>query len=180
MKIKEQELVKIYNDIFYFVLSRIDDPEQAKDIAQSVMETVIVNIDSLRKKEALKSWAMQIASNKIKEYYRWLQKFKAIHADVPEELTEEADVEDIKSDILIKLIHEEDMITIMKAMDRLEQKYREVLHLNIICEYNLIETAEILNQNVNTVRTWSARGLVKLKEEFEKIEAGENEKTKCE
>lgn len=172
MKIKEQELIKLYNEIFYFILSRIDDPDQAKDIAQSVMEIVIVNIDSLHKKDALKSWTMQIANNKINEYYRWLHKFRATHTDVPEELDAISDIEDIKADILKRLVDEEDMINIMKALNRLEQKYRDVIHLNIICEYNLIETAEILNQNVNTVRTWSARGLVKLKEEFERIEAG--------
>lgn len=175
MKVKEQEIVKIYNDIFYFILSRIDDPDQAKDIAQSVMEIVIANIDSLRKKDSLKSWAMKIASNKINEHYRWLQKFRMNHTELPEEFIEESDVEDIKADILKMLVHEEDMINIMKALDRLEKKYRDVIHLNIVCEYNLIETAEILNQNVNTVRTWSARGLAKLKEEFERIEAGKDE-----
>lgn len=81
-------------------------------------------------------------------------------------------MEDVKADILQKLIHEEDMINIMLALERLEKKYQDVIRLNIICEYNLIDTAEALDQNINTVRTWSARGLVKLREEFEKIEAG--------
>ena len=56
---------------------------------------------------------------------------------------------------------------------RQESSYQEVIRLNVICEYNLIETAEILNVNVNTVRTWSARGLVKLREEFERLDRGE-------
>ena len=61
----------------------------------------------------------------------------------------------------------------MIALERIDRKYRNVIQLNVICEYNLIETAEILNINVNTARTWSARGLVKLREEFEKLDLGE-------
>lgn len=83
------------------------------------------------------------------------------------------DVEDIKTDILGKLIDREEKINIMSAMERIDLKYRNVIRLNVICEYNLIETAEILNVNVNTVRTWSARGLVKLREEFEKLDSEE-------
>ena len=56
----------------------------------------------------------------------------------------------------------------------LERKYQDVIRLKYICEYNCIEIAEILNVNVNTVRTWSARGLVRLKEEFVKLDSGES------
>ena len=61
----------------------------------------------------------------------------------------------------------------MIALERIDSKYRDVIRLNVICEYDLIKTAKILDVNVNTARTWSARGLVKLREEFEKLDLGE-------
>ena len=177
MKVVEKDLEQIYKEVFYFTISRIHDEERANDITQSVMESVCRNISKLRRKDAFKAWVMQITRNKINDYFRELKKSRSKYDQRdPEEIenvsVEEIDVEDIKSDILQKLIHEEDMINIMIALEKLEKKYRDVIRLNIICEYSLIETAEILEKNVNTVRTWSARGLIKLKEEFEKIERG--------
>ena len=177
MRTFEKELETIYRDVYYFVMSRVHDEHAAADITQSVMESVCVKISTLRKRESFKAWVMQITRNKINEYYRMMDRFHEKYDYVASEHIEEegcpeADIEDIKSDILQKLIHDEDMINIMVALDRLESKYQDVIRLNIICEYNLIETAQLLGQNVSTVRTWSARGLVKLKEEFEKVEAG--------
>lgn len=176
MKILEKDLEQIYRDVFYFTVSRIHDKEKAGDITQSVMESVCRNIGKLRKREALRAWVMQIARNRINDHYKELRKSGSRQyspsAEYSDDMQEIADVEDIKADILQKLVHEEDMINIMAALERLEKKYQDVIRLNIICEYDLIETAELMDQNVNTVRTWSARGLVKLREEFEKIESG--------
>jgi len=172
MKILEKDLEQIYHDVFYFTVSRIHDEEKAGDITQSVMESVCRNIGKLRKREAFRAWVMQIARNKINDYFRELKNVRYTISELGDEMPDDVDVEDIKADILQKLVHEEDMINIMVALERLEKKYQDVIRLNVICEYNLIETAELLDQNINTVRTWSARGLVKLKEEFEKIETG--------
>lgn len=178
MKTLEKELTSIYSDVFYFTVSRVDDVEQARDITQSVMETVIAKRDTLRNKNSFKSWVLQITKNKINAYYNGIRRYnhmfmntKIVQCDGVECL--DIDIEEIKFDILQKLIDEEDQMNIMIALGRIDKKYQEVIRLNIICEYNLIETAEIMNVNVNTVRTWSARGLVKLREEFEKLDLGE-------
>ena len=177
MKAFEQELIKLYNNVFYFAVSRVHDEEVARDITQSVMESACANIMVLKKKESFKAWVMKITRNKINEYYRGIRKFNERYDDrasevIDGEIDSDIDIEDLKTDILQKLVHEEDMINIMVALNRLEQKYQDVLRLNIICEYDLIETSKILGVNVNTVRTWSARGLVKLKAEFDSIDRG--------
>ena len=177
MKAFEKDLIIIYNDVFYFAVSRVHDEEVARDITQSVMESVCANIKALKRKESFKAWVMKITSNKINEYYRGIRKFNERYDDrasevIDGEIDGDIDIEDLKADILQKLVHEEDMINIMVALNRLEQKYQDVIRLNIICEYDLIETSKILGVNVNTVRTWSARGLVKLKAEFDSIDRG--------
>lgn len=173
----EKELVNIYKDVYFFVNSRINDKEYARDITQTVMEIAIDKYDTLRKRESLKAWVMQIASNKVKAYYSELRRINSIfvyQGEPLEECTAEIDnVEDVKSDLLQLLVSRENKINLINALNRLEKKYSEVIRLNYICGYNLIEISEILNVNVNTVRTWSARGLVKLKEEYIKIESGE-------
>ena len=173
----EQELIELYKDVYCFVNSRINDKEYARDITQTVMETAIDKYDSLRKKEALKAWVMQIASNKVKAYYNDLRRINSIfvyQGESSEECTcaEIDNVEDVKSDLLQLLVSKENKINLISALNRLEKKYSEVIRLNYICGYSLVEISELLNVNVNTVRTWSARGLVKLKEEYLKIDAG--------
>ncbi len=172
----EQELIELYKDVYCFVNSRINDKEYARDITQTVMETAIDKHESLRKKEALRAWVMQIASNKIKAYYNDLRRINSIFVyqdESSEGCTAEIDnVEDVKSDLLQLLVSRENKINLINALNRLEKKYSEVIRLNYICGYSLVEISELLNVNVNTVRTWSARGLVKLKEEYLKIEAG--------
>ena len=182
MRNLEKKLVNIYKDVFYFVFSKVNDEDIAQDLTQSVMEIVISKINTLRKEESFKSWVMQIANNKVNAYYKEVQKINKVFKNSynsDEDFTNGfLEVQDVKVDILQEIISIEDSINIMTALNNIDQKYQEVIRLNRICGYNLIEVAEILNVNINTVRTWSARGLIKLKEEFNKLNTGEsNEKS---
>lgn len=174
----EKELVQMYKDVYCFVLSKINDKENADDITQSVMEIAIEKYDTLRKKESLKPWVMQIANNKINAYYNNLKRVNATFV-IQEKKDEDLfamdiyNIADVKSDILSLMVNEENRINIIYALNNLDVKYKEVLRLNYICGYNFIEISEILNVNVNTIRTWASRGLIKLKAEYEKIDSGE-------
>lgn len=178
MKNVEKELVELYRYVYCFVKSKINDADYARDITQEVMEIALEKYSTLRKKEALRAWVLQIARNKIKAYYKDLKRINATfiyQGCDSEELVENYidNVADIKADILALIIEKEDKKNLIRAFNCLERKYREVIRLNCICGYNFIEISEILSVNVNTVRTWSARGLKKMKEELIKIEAGE-------
>ena len=81
MKAFEKDLIKIYNDVFYFAVSRVHDEEVARDITQSVMESVCANIKALKRKESFKAWVMKITRNKINEYYRGIRKFNERYDD---------------------------------------------------------------------------------------------------
>lgn len=174
----EKDLIQLYKDVYCFVNSRIYDSDSAKDITQEVMEAAISRHDTLRKKASLKSWVMQIASNKVKAYYNDLKRVHAVFVyQEREEDAENADIvdqiADTESDVLESIITKMDRINLMRALERLEKKYQMVLRLRYICEYSYVEISEIMHVNVNTAKTWAARGLMKLKDEFERIEAGD-------
>ena len=176
MRSFDKELVEIYRDVYCFVNSRINNIEYAKDITQSVMEAAIDKYSTLKKRDAFRSWIMQSASNKVKAYYNEVRKMNSVFVyqrDFSEEdfCTEINDIADCKEDLLQALVNRENKINLIKALNRLEAKYSEVIRLNYICGYNLIEISEIMNVNVNTIRTWSARGIVKLREELTKMES---------
>lgn len=178
MRRLEEKIRSVYEDVFIYAKSRVENDEQARDITQTVMEKVILKIDTLRSEKSFKAWVMTITRNEVNTYFNQIKRYNRTFVSRYGDPSDgdpgiDVDVEDIKTDILGKLIDREEKINIMSAMERIDLKYRNVIRLNVICEYNLIETAEILNVNVNTVRTWSARGLVKLREEFEKLDSEE-------
>ena len=178
MKRLEEKIVTVYRSVFIYVMSKIGNEDEARDVTQSVMEIVIRKIDTLRGEKSFRPWVMKIAKNEVNAYFNRIIKYKQLFADNEKVLSDGTcisvlEIADIKADILEKLASEEDKINIMIALERIDSKYHDVIQLNVICEHNLIKTAEILDINVNTARTWSARGLVKLKEEFEKLDLGE-------
>lgn len=179
MRNLEIELTQLYKDVYCFVNSRIHDPDCAKDITQDVIMIAIDRYGTLRKKESLKFWVMQIASNKVKAYYNDLKRVHAMF--VYQECENDAEntdviseIADVESDILESIITKMDQLNLMAALSRLEKKYQMVLRLRYICEYSYAEISEIMHANVNTTKTWAARGLVKLKDEFERMEAGDH------
>lgn len=178
MKRLGEKIAAVYSSVFIYVRSKISDDDEARDVTQSAMEKVVRKIDTLRSEKSFRPWVMTIAKNEVNAYFNRIIKHNRLFAGNEKVLSDGTcisalEIADIKADILEKLTSEEDKINIMIALERIDRKYRNVIQLNVICEYNLIETAEILNINVNTARTWSARGLVKLREEFEKLDLGE-------
>lgn len=171
-----RKINELYTDVYYFVLSKLYDEDVARDVTQNVMERIILNIETLKSEKSFKPWAMRITVNEINMYFRNLKRYNKTFASVEniEEFceTQEINIEDLEADILECLLNKEAGLNVMRALDSLDEKYREVIRLNIICEYKLIEIADILNVNVNTVRTRYVRGLVKLKEAFVNIERG--------
>ena len=63
-------------------------------------------------------------------------------------------------------------MNICKAMSKLDDKYQTALQLCIVCDFSFVQASEILNINVNSVKTRYYRGLKSLKKEFLKLETG--------
>ena len=51
-----QKSTDLYNTVYRFALSRVKNREAAQDIAQTVMETVIKRLDTLKDESSLESW----------------------------------------------------------------------------------------------------------------------------
>lgn len=173
----EDQIAELYKDVYYYSLARVRDEDSAGDIAQNVMEKSLLNIDSLKKEEAIKAWVMQIAANEIRLYFRSLAQYRSIFYAADEEHTEEQEKElqsitSMEADILENLVGEEEKLNLMSALTSLEEKYQGVILLKAMNEMSLVKAAEILGIKVNTARTRYARGLKLLKEAYTKVEQG--------
>lgn len=164
-----EKAVKLYDSVFVFAFSRLKDREAACDIAQTVMEKAIKQMETLRNTDALKSWIMQITNNEINSYYRRLQKEQSY--DVPD-LEDLHEVIDIEADILNQLLKKEEKGNAIKALLSLDKKYQEILRLHIIYEWSHKAIAEELGINYGTVKTRYVRGVKLLKKAFDEYEEG--------
>lgn len=173
----EQQIIAIQKDIFYFALRRLQDEDLANDITQNVLEKILKNMNQLKNPESFRNWALKITDNEIKLYFRSLKQYNRRFTSIEEEVMSNirqqvADIADLEADLLQILLRKEAHTILMHALEQIQENYRQVIYLNIFCEYNFIEIAEIMNSNVNTVRTWYARGLLKLKEKFTELNKG--------
>ncbi len=173
------KIAKLHSDVFYFALSRVDDYQEAEDIAQTVMEKALNKAHTLRNEAKLKSWVMKIASNEINTYFRKVKKINSILFNIDEMLGSAENIDsqivDLEKDILQNMTQKCDKANICKAMDNLDDKYQIVLQLCIVCEYDFLQVSRILNVNINSVKTKYYRGLKILKKEFLRIETGGGE-----
>lgn len=169
-------IAELYKDVFYFALSRIDNYRDAEDIAQMVMEKALKKTYMLRNEDKLKSWVMRITSNEINMYFRKVKKINSILFNIEEVFDGNQDIDlgiaGLEKDVLQHITGKTDEMNICRALERIDDKYQIVLQLHLVCEFDFAKTAEILNVNINSVKTRYYRGLRVLKKEFLKLENG--------
>ncbi|MEQ9280003.1 MAG: sigma-70 family RNA polymerase sigma factor [Balneola sp.] len=56
--------------IYYFILSRVDDKEIAKDLLQEVFIKIHTKLDTLNDQSSLSSWMFTVTRNTVYDYYR--------------------------------------------------------------------------------------------------------------
>ena len=79
---------------------------------------------------------------------------------------------DVEADVLEILLDKERSHLILKALNRINPKYKPVLQLWALGDLTQKEIAEVLDINYNTARIYVVRGLKALKEEYFKLERG--------
>ncbi len=71
--------VKLYDNYLQrFALSRINNPEIAKDLVQETFLAALVSLENFQHRSSVKTWLTSILRNKIVDYYRTCQRELAI------------------------------------------------------------------------------------------------------
>ena len=167
-----QQSILLYDEVYRFAFSRVKECEAAKDIAQTVMETVMTKIDTVKNEAALKQWIMSITSSKINDYFRGLQKYQKLVVSNMEDQETIEQIRGMEEDILLLLTRRESRKNLMAALLKIDKKYSEVIKQHIIYNNSFHEVAEKLGLNYHTVKTRYKRGISILREEFLNIEKG--------
>ena len=150
--------IKYCKCVYNFLYKLTNDIELSEELTQETFYTAIKKINTLNKKESIRTWLYQIAKNKWKDY---LRKNKKANIDLEENTVENLVANyDIEEDMIAK----DNIIKFYKKIHMLDIDTREIIYLKIIRNFTFKEISQILGKNEEWARTKFYRGKLKLKE----------------
>lgn len=160
-----EELVKKYSKyilaISYGLLGSVED---AEEVAQDVFVKAYTKISSLKDENLFGAWISRIAVNMSRNRYKWNRsrgEGQNISLNQEDENSGEEKEFEIESEVPspdCELEQEEVQKLILEAMNALPDIFREPLVLRHVQDMSYKEIADILNLNIETVKTRISRG----------------------
>lgn len=154
------EIYRKYSKIVYkYIFCLTKNEDTAEEITQDTFLVAVKNVDKFKGECKISTWLCQIAKYL---WYKELRKVKKIKFEELEKLKE--------SDIFIEtvegnIIRKEEKIELLKKLQKLDEKTRNVMYLRLFVNLNYEEIGLVLNKSANWARVTFFRGKEKLKEE---------------
>ncbi|QED47153.1 RNA polymerase sigma factor [Cytobacillus dafuensis] len=120
--------------------SYVKNSEDALDIVQDAIQKAILSYDSLQDLNMLKSWFFRIVVNTSLDFLRKHKRVSIVDAETMEFISSG------KED------HYEN-VDLERALDQLAPEYKSIIVLRFFEDLKIEEVAEVLNENVNTIKT---------------------------
>lgn len=160
------QLTVLYRDAVYSVVFRmVRNRQEAEDLTQDTFIKAFRSLRSFNEEYAFSTWLFKIATNNCIDFFR-KRKLKTYSMEneiryKDDEIRHEY-ADDGKTAVE-ELIDDEKKEMIHEAIDRLPEKYREVIHLRHKEEKSYEEIAQMLNLPLGTVkaRIFRAREILK-------------------
>jgi RNA polymerase sigma-70 factor (ECF subfamily) len=139
-------------DLKRYVFSQIKDEDTTNDVLQEIFIKIHLNIDSLQKKESVKSWIFTIAHNTLMGFLN-KKSFPFAIDDLADEFSNEEEIHSAKSCLL-------------PLIKNLPEKYREPLLLSEIKGKKQAEVAQLLGITLSGAKSRIQRGRKLLQQGF--------------
>ncbi len=152
-KYVEDYIIEYKDAIYRLAYSYVKNPEDSLDIVQESIYKVFSSIDSLKEPDHIKTWFYRIVVNTSIDFIR--KRKREVLVDEEFLLKKDIGHRDDYSDV-----------DLQQALDSLPDDYRIIIILRYFEDLKIKEIAEILDQNINTIKTKLYKGLDKLKMDF--------------
>jgi RNA polymerase sigma-70 factor (ECF subfamily) len=136
-----------YYRLAYSYARNVDD---ALDIVQESIYKAISSMDSLKNPNYIKTWFYRIVVNTSLDFLRKRRKIDIVD-------------EEVLTNLEFGRVDDYGNFDLQKALDNLPDQYRTVVILRYFEDLKIEEIAEVLNENVNTVKTRLYKSLEKLR-----------------
>ena len=142
-------MLENYNRYYRLAYSYVHKEADAEDIVQNAAYKAILNSDKLKQEAYTSTWVYRIVLNEI---YRVLAQKPTVSID-------DAYVEQGKEDSYENL-------DLWRALELLDKEDKAVIELRYFEDMKFSDIAEVLQENVNTIKSRLYRALKKLKLEL--------------
>jgi RNA polymerase sigma-70 factor, ECF subfamily len=149
-----------YKEIYRFALYLTDDSTAAEDLTQEIFMSAWANADTFKAESSVKTWLHSIAYNKFIDSKRKIKRYDEF-LDRYEENKIRTSSNDF--DPLRKVMADENLCTLYKAMHKLNETDYLCILLHYIQELSFKEIARILNRPAGTVKWQVNRAMKNLK-----------------
>lgn len=149
----ETYITENINKIYRLAFSYVKNKHDAEDIVNESVKRALDGIEQLRNDEFLGTWFFRIVINTSNTYLKSRSKLIYLDEIVEDSLTAEDKYEDTD---------------LYNAVMKLDSKYRIVIILKFYEDMTLERIAEILDENISTVKTRLYKALKKLRLEIDK------------
>lgn len=146
----EQAILDNYQNLYYLAFQYVKNQQDAMDIVQDSVYKAIKQHKKLKDREYVKSWLWKITRNTALDFL----KNQHCHSASLETLT------------LTKEDHYLD-IDLYQALDHLNETERTIVTLKYFDDFKIEQIADILNENINTIKSKLYRALKKMKIELD-------------
>jgi RNA polymerase sigma-70 factor (ECF subfamily) len=147
---------------------RVADVVEAEDLTSDVLERALTHLGSYNpRKGAFSTWLFRIAHNVVVNHWRRRQRRQRRHVEWSERMEDLAADEPTPEQALGR---QEEIARLMRCLDMLSPRQREVLSLRFAGRLSNREIARVLRMNERTVSVTVLRALRKLRRQLDDAE----------
>ena len=159
----DDAFIELYNKFFPLVyrmiFARIKNVTAADDIVSEIFMKVALNLDKYDRKFAFSTWLFAIARNTLADYFR---KQNRKREDSWSDFFEYSAPISVQPDE--KLLSEETIENLLRAMGKLSDRQRKILELKYWSDLANVEIAEVMNLSASNVGYIHYQAMKKLRE----------------
>ena len=145
-----------YGKVYGYIVSKINNPHDAEDLAADVFVKIYAKLDTFdENKASLSTWIYTVTKNTLTDYYRTRKVFAAM----PEEIEDETSVVD-------EVCNAEALENLAIALETLEKRERDIIILHYYSGKTLKEIAEKLGISYSYVKILQNKALEHLRKKL--------------
>ncbi|AOM83351.1 RNA polymerase sigma factor [Salisediminibacterium beveridgei] len=147
--------------VFSYVYGQVASYHDAEEVLQDIFYKVAMKMNTFSGKSTFKTWVFSIARNTVLDYHRQAKKRNRSIATEEEKLRTLSPLTTSSED---EVILQDEIREALILMNELPETYRTVLHLRVIEEFTVEETAAIMKKSNFSVKALQRRARKMLQE----------------
>jgi RNA polymerase sigma factor, sigma-70 family len=142
--------------VYHFLYSRCHDAHLSEELMQETFLRAYRTIERFDGSCKISVWLCQIAKHLL--YQHWQKSRREIPSALKEDTIQASEKEDMERNLLVRF----ELLDVLKEMQKLPDKMREVMYLRLTGDLTFREIGEIMGKSENWARVNFYRGKERL------------------